>query len=164
MRDRRWREHSWLVLKGILRRHPESHVAGLELIDLREDGLSDHDQIRQVLEEALDRVTEAGLEYGTLVSRHLERVIVLDSRVAHASPSVRGLYTPVPASERANPVLFAARLVWAASYLKVWRQYSWWQRKKRRREAHKAASAARLGFVDRFPGTAGLDFVEAGPA
>jgi len=160
----RWWRRYWFAALALLSKHPESEVGGLELIDLRADRQSDHHQIHQTLAEALERVAQAGGEFPELLKSNLRCVIALDSEIAHASPFAEALYTGFRAWERADTVLFASRLVWAAMFIRVARSYSWWQRRRRWSEARAAADDAQLRFVDQFPRDTYVDFVEpAGP-
>jgi hypothetical protein len=120
-------------------------------VDLRADRNFDHDQIRQVLKEALGHVRAAQAGFPELVNDHLRRVVAVDSPVESASPLAQALYTDFRAVYRRNTFYLACRLVWAATFIRLMRNHPWWRRGRHRRHARVAAKEAQLRFVRQFP-------------
>jgi hypothetical protein len=144
-------ERTWLTTVGLFTRHPESDVGGVELVDLRADRNFDHDQVRQVLDQALGHIRSAQAGFPELVNDHLRRVVAVDNPLESASPMAQAFYTSFRAADRRNTFYLACRLVWAATFIRLMRNHPWWNRGMHRRKARAAAKEAQLRFVRRFP-------------
>ena len=136
---------------GLFSRHPESSVQGVNLVDLRADRLFDHDQIRQVLVEALEQVKIARGGFPELVNDHLRHVVAIDTEPDSASSFAEAFYTTFSARERRQPFALACRLVWAATFIRLQRNQRFWKRSQNRRAARIAAKDAQITFARQFP-------------
>ena len=151
MKGREYWQRIWMATSGSIGGHRTSEVAGLELIDLRADREFDHDQVRQVLDEAQAHIQRAQGGFVELVTDHLHHVVATDSPLETASPMARALYTRFRASERRESFVFACRLVWAAAYIRAMRTRSWWRRSRYAQTALAEAQEEQLRFVHQFP-------------
>ena len=131
--------------------HRTSDVTGVELIDLRADREFDHDQVRQVLDEAHAHIQRAQGGFVELVADHLRHVVATDSPLETVSPVGRALYTRFRAFERRESFVFACRLVSAAAYIRAMRTRSWWRRRRYAKTALAEAEEELLRFVHQFP-------------
>ena len=136
---------------GLIGQHPTSDVAGVELVDLRADREFDHDQVRQVLDEAQAHIQHAQGGFAELVTDHLHKVVATDSPLETASPMARAFYTRFRATERRESFVFACQLVWAAAYIRAMRTRPWWRRSRYNQAALAEAQEEQLRFVHQFP-------------
>jgi hypothetical protein len=95
-------------------------------------------------------VRAAGNGYPELVTDHLRRVVAFDSPLETASPYAQAFNTGFRASDRRDPIQFAAKLVWAATYIRVMRNRPWWRRFQHKRTARAAADKVTSQFLARF--------------
>ena len=144
-------ERTRLTAIALFSRHPESDVEGVDLVDLRADRNFDHDQVRQVLNEALDHIRAAQAGFPELVNDHLHCVVAVDGPIESASPLAQAFYTDFRAADRRNTFYLACRLVWAATVIRLMRNHPWWRRARHRRQIRAAAKKAQVRFVRQFP-------------
>jgi hypothetical protein len=143
---------SWKIAARMLSGHyPKASIDGLSFLDLRTDRFLDHDQLVEVLTEAMSHIRASAGGFGELVGSHLGQVVAVDAPVEIVSPSARSYYTAFPARDRSNTFYLACKLVWAATFIRLMRNQPWWRRAAGRERARASAREAQIRFVRQFP-------------
>ncbi len=109
--------------------------------------------VAKVVEEAFGEVSRAKGGFGELVMSHLRFVAAKQVKGSFAMPAVRGFVSPFDGPEGSDPRYLAARLVWAATYIRLYRDIAAQGRVGGRDGIRRAAYDAQLRFLKLLPDT-----------
>lgn len=124
-------------------------VQGVRFMDVRNRPTPD--QVSATLHNAVETLRIAGAEFLQLVTQELALIGATRETKERVSVALRAYLSPFTGHERWNSQLLAARLVWAATYL---REYRLAKERRARFDKDGAASLAmdaQLAFVARLP-------------
>jgi hypothetical protein len=133
--------------------HPPVMLAGLCVLDLREDRNIDHDQVEAVFAEAVSYLQQPAGEYFHLVQSNIRQITICDVTRESVVWWSRTLNTALPGSHRRSTFYLACRLVWNASYLDTLSKWPFMLRPFYKKVAYDVAGDEWLRFVEQFPGS-----------
>lgn len=109
--------------------------------------------VAKVVEDAFGEVSRAKGGFGELVMSHLRFVAAKRVKGSFAMPAVQGFVSPFEGPEGSDARYLAARLVWAATYIRLYRDAAARGRVTSRDGIRRAAYDAQLRFLQLLPDT-----------
>lgn len=93
----------------------------LAFFDLRSSKERNRDEVRQVLQDALERLSAAKSGFGELITDHLRMVAVMPAPRGRVLFKLKAYVCPFDGAERKSGHYLACRLIWAATTLRLTR-------------------------------------------
>lgn len=114
------------------------------------------DEVVRLGSAAVKHIADARGGFGELVTWHLRFMAAKQVGSSYAMPVVRGFVTPLDGLEGTDSRFLAARLVWAATQVRLYRDSQHAGGKRSREDIRRAAHAAQMRFLDLLPGAEDL--------
>jgi hypothetical protein len=138
------------------RTHKIARLGNIDILFLGADGELSSEAILSIVKRALEEISAAKAGFGELVESHLQFVAARKVDGSFAMPEVRGFVSSFSGREGDDPLYLAARLVWASTYIRLWRDATASGRSANRDGVRTAAHEAQIRFLNRFPGSESL--------
>lgn len=124
----------------------------LAFFDLRSSKERNRDEVRRVLQDALERLSAAKSGFGELIADHLRMVAVMPAPHGRVLFKLKAYVCPFDGAERRSGHYLACRLIWAATTLRLTRDRLAHNLPVDAAAIETAARQAQLRFLQQFEG------------
>lgn len=139
----------WLVYGRAFRR---TSVGGLILVDIRLPSEEQHVAACAIVSDAVGNLGAATGDFGELVRKELDFMALTVEPKERVSANLRAYLTPLRGHEESNATYLAARLVYAAAFVRGWYGTPPGQRRGALTRIRQEAREQQLRFAEALPG------------